>query len=122
MFKKSLLTLAFTGVATLSTYATAADTLQIPAYTAAVTQLVPKEQLARANGMVASATGVGTLLSPLIAAALLSFVGLKGVILVDLATFLLALGCLLAVRIPDLPLQQAHQPEKASEHMLEGGP
>lgn len=32
MFKKSLLTLAFTGVATLSTYATAADTLTMEVY------------------------------------------------------------------------------------------
>lgn len=32
MFKKSLLTLAFTGVATLSAYATAADTLTMEVY------------------------------------------------------------------------------------------
>ncbi len=35
MFKKSLLTLAFTGVATLSTYATAADTLTMGCITRA---------------------------------------------------------------------------------------
>lgn len=75
---------------------------QWPAYTAATTLLVPKEQLSRASGMVQSAEGVAQILSPAIAGLLLATIGLKGIIFIDLTTFSFALLTLLFARFPEL--------------------
>nr|QEO74432.1 major facilitator transporter [uncultured bacterium] len=77
-------------------------TLQMLAYSAATTQLVEKKDLGRANGMVQTSFALSHLAAPAIAGFLLAAIGLRGVILVDFATFLAALAMLLIVRIPDL--------------------
>ncbi|MCT7964312.1 MFS transporter [Laspinema sp. D1] len=74
---------------------------QLPAYTASTSLLVPKEDLPRASGMVQSAQACAQLISPLLAGVLLGIVQLKGIILIDFATFLFALTTLLLVRFPD---------------------
>ncbi len=76
-----------------------AAAFQQPAYTAVIAQLVPKEKLGRANGMVQTASGLGQLISPLAAAFLLGVIALRGIILIDLATFLFAVWTLLRVRL-----------------------
>ena len=73
---------------------------QYPAYSAVVTTMVPKEQFARANGMravVGSASGIA---APLLAGALLSIVDIPTIMIIDLATFGLALFTLSIVLIP----------------------
>ncbi|MFI7047533.1 amino acid adenylation domain-containing protein [Streptosporangium sandarakinum] len=72
-----------------------------PAYLAAVAQLVPKPYLMQANALANLGTGLGMLVGPLGGAALISLVGLHGVVAVDVVTFLAGLGTLLAVRFPD---------------------
>jgi len=74
--------------------------LQWPAYSAATTQLVGKRHLGRANGLSQLALAVAQVGAPVLAGALLGSIGLRGVILVDVATYLFALSTLLAVRIP----------------------
>jgi DHA3 family macrolide efflux protein-like MFS transporter len=78
------------------------STFQWPAYTAATTLLVPREQLSRASGMVESGEGVAQILSPAIAGVLLGTIGLRGIIFLDFATFIFALLSLLFVRFPEL--------------------
>lgn len=75
-------------------------TFQYPAYAAVVPTMVPKEQYARANGlrsMVGSASGIA---APLVAGALLSVISLATVLVIDLATFALAMVTLAIVHIP----------------------
>jgi MFS family permease len=74
--------------------------LQVPAYTASVSLLVPKDQLGRANGIVQLETTSSYLLSPILAGWLLEQVGIVSVMLIDLVTFLFAVTIVLAVRIP----------------------
>lgn len=74
--------------------------LQVPAYTASVSLLVPKDQLGRANGVMQLETTSSYLLSPILAGWLLDQVGIIGVMWIDLATFVLAVSIVLAVRIP----------------------
>ncbi len=72
-----------------------------PAYSAAITTMVPKEQYGRANGMMSLVqTGPGVV-SPILAGALLPVIGLKGILLVDIAAMLVAIGTLLLVRVPN---------------------
>lgn len=87
---------------------------QLPAYTAATTLLVPKENLPRANGMVQSGEAISTLLSPLLAGILLGIIQLPGVIFVDFATFLFAFTTLLIVRFPDVKTTRDSEDSKSS--------
>lgn len=73
---------------------------QWPAYSAATTLLVPKEQYGRAAGMVQLAEAVSQVIAPAIAGAVLTLAGLSAVILIDVVTFLVAVVTLLAVRFP----------------------
>lgn len=73
---------------------------QWPAYTAAITQLVPKHQLDRANGMVQVSRATAKILGPVIAGVLVKIIGIKGILVVDFSSFLFALVTLLSVRFP----------------------
>lgn len=69
------------------------------AYSAMVPTLVGARRLARVNGLTQVAQAV-QIAAPLVAGALLGLIGLAGMIVADLTTFALALGTLLAVRLP----------------------
>lgn len=73
---------------------------QWPAFTAATTLLVPKRHYGRAGGMVQLGEALGMILAPTLAGLLIARVGLSGVILFDLASFVFAVLTLLAVRFP----------------------
>ena len=60
--------------------------LQVPAYMASVSLLVPKEQLGRANGIIQLEATSSYLLSPILAGWLLDQVGIIGVMAIDLVT------------------------------------
>lgn len=77
-----------------------ANTFQWPAYTAATSQLVPKEQLGRAAGMSQVGEAISSLISPAVAGALYVTAGLKLILSIDILTYLFALATLLLVRFP----------------------
>ena len=82
-----------------------------PAYSAAVTMMLRKEQLGRANGMLATAQFVSMIFAPVIAALILSVagftVGISLVLMFDITTFLFAISMLLFVHIPRPPVTEA---------------
>ena len=73
---------------------------QAPAYTAATTMLVPKSQYLRTSGMRSLASSVSQVFAPVFAGVMLRLIDIGGVMLVDIATFLVAMTTLLIVRIP----------------------
>jgi DHA3 family macrolide efflux protein-like MFS transporter len=75
---------------------------QWPAYTAATTLLVPKEQLSRASTMVELGSGIAQLIAPSLAGVLLGIVGLRGIIVIDFVTFTFAMITLICVSFPEL--------------------
>lgn len=85
-----------------------------PAFQASTTLLVPKEHLARANGLTELASGVGQLVSPLLAGALMTRIGLKGIVLLDLGSFAVAAVTLLLVRFPTPPPSALGQAARGS--------
>jgi MFS family permease len=85
---------------------------QEPAYMASITMLVPKKDFGRANGMVQTGQAISSVLTPLLAGILFVMIGLKGLILIDLATFFLAVTPLLIVRIPQPVLSDAGDGKK----------
>jgi MFS family permease len=80
---------------------------QWPAYSAVTTLLVPKSQLGRAGGMVQIGEAISALASPAIAGVLFVTVGIQGVVMVDFATYLVAILTLLVVRVPRPPVTEA---------------
>ncbi|MEP0803909.1 MAG: MFS transporter [Chloroflexota bacterium] len=87
---------------------------QYPAYAAAVTTMLSKEDYARAEGMLGSARALSGILAPIFAAALLGLVGLSGVMLIDLATFLFAFGTLAVIRVPQPAPTEAGRQSRGS--------
>lgn len=73
---------------------------QWPAYSAAITTMIPKEQYGRANGMMSLIEAGPGVIAPLLAGALLPTIGLTGILFFDVVTFLLAIGILMIVHIP----------------------
>lgn len=80
------------------------NAFQWPAYSAAITTMVPKDQYGRANGMMSLVQVGPQIASPLLAGALLPFIQLNGILIVDIITFILAIAALLFVQIPP-PIQ-----------------
>lgn len=73
---------------------------QWPAYSAAITTMVPKEQYGRANGLMSLVQAGPGIIAPIMAGVLMPFMGLVGILLIDLATFILAIGALMLVHVP----------------------
>jgi MFS transporter, DHA3 family, macrolide efflux protein len=73
---------------------------QVPAYTAAIAQLVSKKDYSRANGMVQISKALAKLISPLMAGFLLGIVKLEGILLIDFATFIFSTIVLLNIKFP----------------------
>ncbi|MBE3015236.1 amino acid adenylation domain-containing protein [Microbispora sp. NEAU-D428] len=78
-----------------------ATNFQRLAYTSAIPQLVPKRYLGHAMGVTQMANGVAQLVVPLIAAGLLAWIKLGGIVIIDVASYVFAIAAVLAVRFPD---------------------
>jgi DHA3 family macrolide efflux protein-like MFS transporter len=80
---------------------------QWPAYSATITLMLPKEQYARANGMMEMAGNASQVLAPLLAGALIGPLGLAGILIIDLISAAVAVSTLLFVHIPQPPRTEA---------------
>ncbi len=87
--------------------------MQRPLYESVTPLMVPGPRLAFVNGIVQSIAGLGQVAAPALAGVLVGF-GLKWIFIIDLATFLIALVCILSVRVPN-----GHGSTAAAESWLE---
>lgn len=76
------------------------NTFQWPAYSSAISTMVPKEQLGRVNGLISLMEAGPGVVAPLLAGVLLPLVGLTGLLAFDVVTFFIAVGALLIVHVP----------------------
>jgi DHA3 family macrolide efflux protein-like MFS transporter len=90
------------------------NAFQWPAYMAAITTMVPKNQYARANGMFSLIESGPSVFSPILAGALLPLIGLTGILIIDVLTFFLAIGALLIVHVPQPVLTEEGQAGKGN--------
>jgi amino acid adenylation domain-containing protein len=79
-----------------------AGSFQRIAYQSSVPQLVPKRYLGHAMGIAQLSSGFALLLMPVFAAGLLAAIELKGILLLDVASYVVAVATLAVVRFPDL--------------------
>ena len=80
---------------------------QWPAYSAAISMMLPKEQYARANGMMELAGNASNVFAPLLAGVLIGPLGLSGILIIDLVSAAIAIGTLLFAHIPQPPKTEA---------------
>jgi MFS family permease len=73
---------------------------QWPAYSAAISMMLPKKHYARANAMLDMAANASGIAAPLLAGALIAPLGLRGILIIDLVSAAIAITTLLLVRIP----------------------
>jgi hypothetical protein len=86
------------------------NTFQWPAYSAAISTMVSKEQYGRANGLMSLVDSGPGILAPMLAGVLLAIPKVDGmvwILLIDVITFFIAIGALLIVHVP--------KPEKTVE-------
>jgi len=76
---------------------------QAPSYAAAITTMVPRKQLVRANGFISLLDNAPGIAGPFLAVFMVGFVGLSGVLAFNLFSFILSIGTLLFVEIPPTP-------------------
>jgi DHA3 family macrolide efflux protein-like MFS transporter len=76
------------------------QSFQWPAYSAAISTMIPKKHYGRANGMLSLADTASNIFAPILAGALLGIIGVPGILMIDLGTFIFAIGALLMVHIP----------------------
>jgi len=79
---------------------------QWPAFSAAITTMLLKEQYGRANGLMSLSETGPEILAPILAGALLGFIGLGGILAIDLVTLSIAILTLLSVHVPQPPVTQ----------------
>src|SRR5258708_4078544 len=91
-------------------------TFQWPAYSAAISVMIPKEQYGRANGMMYLIEAGPGVFAPFLAGALIPIISVGGILLVDAITFGLAITALAVVFIPQPP--RTEEGKKAQGGML----
>jgi len=84
-----------------SAIAGAAGTFQYLAYSASITLMIPKAQYARASGLLSLSSYGAKIGAPLIAGILITRIGISGLLLIDVVTFLFAVGSLTLIAVPN---------------------
>lgn len=89
-------------------------TFQWPAYSAAISTMVSKEQYGRANGMMSLIEAGPGVVSPFLAGALIPFIQIGGILLIDSITFWIAIFALALVFVPQPPRTSEGDQSKSS--------
>jgi MFS family permease len=95
-------------------FAGAFQAFQFPAYSAAVSTMISKEQYTRASGMLSLARSASGIFGPVAAGILLNVIRTNGILLFDILSFIVAISVLLMVHIP-----QPDMTETAKRSLLE---
>jgi len=95
-------------------FAGAFGAFQFPAYSAAVTTMVSKRQYGRTSGMLSAAQFASNIFGPALAVIFLSIIGIAGILTIDIITFLVAIGALLFVHVPQPVITAEGQKSRGS--------
>ncbi|BAZ49873.1 major facilitator superfamily MFS_1 [Nostoc sp. NIES-4103] len=90
------------------------STLQYLAASAAITLLVPKRHLGRASGMVQIGEASARVFAPALAGLLVLTLQIQGVLLIDFASYVLAIVTLLFIQFPEVKNTIEDRAKKAS--------
>ncbi len=100
LFKTNNLTLWFLYIA--SFVSGIFNAFQWPAYSVTISIMLKKEEYGRANGLFSLTESGPMVIAPIVAGALLPIIKLDGIMIIDIITFIFAVGAVLWVIIPDI--------------------
>lgn len=83
------------------------ESFQFPAFSAAISTMVPKAQYGRANGLLSLAESTANIGAPVLAGFLLAVLGIGGILIIDVTTCVFAIGVLALIAVP--------QPKRTTE-------
>ena len=83
-------------------FASAFQAFQWPAYSASATLMVPKKYYSRASGIISMVESSSNIIGPVLAGALIGGIGVQGILMIDIFTFVIAILTLIFVRIPQI--------------------
>jgi MFS family permease len=87
---------------------------QGPAYSAAISTMIPKKHYGKINGLMSLMRSGTAVLAPICAGALYPVMGINGLLLIDLTTFVIAVIALGLVTIPSPVKSTENTPSKGS--------
>lgn len=86
------------------------NTVQQPASEVAMTLIIPEKYYQKTSGLRSLSRSLNSILNPLIATALYSFIGLTGVIVIDVGSFAVAFAALLfLIKIPKIKKEKSEK-------------
>lgn len=78
------------------------ESFQFPAYSSAVTLMVDKENYGRASALFGLNGSIADIATPFISALLYAMIGLQGIYLIDIVTFIFAVATLIVIKLPSV--------------------
>jgi DHA3 family macrolide efflux protein-like MFS transporter len=90
------------------------ESFQFPALSAAISTMVPKAQYGRANGLMSLAESASTIGAPVLAGLLLALLGIGGILVIDIITFVFAVSVLAFITIPQPKQTESGDQSKGS--------
>lgn len=85
------------------------QSFQWPAYSAAISTMVTKDQYGRANAILSLAESASGIAAPVLAGTLIGIIGVGNILIIDIVTFVFAVAVLLSTYIPPLGLDKKKQ-------------
>lgn len=98
-----------------------ANAYQLPAYQAAVPTLVDRDVLPKAHGLLQMTPAAGFLAGPALAGVLVAWMGIGGILVFDLVTFLVAMSVTASVHFPMRRVDPAPSPVASSSEPAVSG-
>ncbi|HYF61856.1 MAG TPA: MFS transporter [Herpetosiphonaceae bacterium] len=95
-------------------FASVFQAFQWPAYSAAISTMLPKKHYARASGMISMADSGANIVAPALAGFLLVTIGIGGVLIIDMITFVVAVSSIAFIFIPKPKVSEAGEASKGS--------
>lgn len=79
-----------------------ANSFEFPAFTSLVTVMLPKEQYNKGNSYLSLIESAPGILAPILAGFLMTFMGIPGILAIDIVTFIVVILVILKIRIPHI--------------------
>jgi DHA3 family macrolide efflux protein-like MFS transporter len=105
----------------INTFRSALFAFQLPAVSALIPAMVPKDKLSRINGVNFLFSSLIFSIGPLVAAVLYEFFPIEEIMLLDISTFIIALIPLLLIKIPSIRnIREEHTKGSFTEDFKDG--
>jgi DHA3 family macrolide efflux protein-like MFS transporter len=79
-----------------------ANSLEFPAFTSLVTIMLPKEKYNKGNSYLSLIESAPGILAPILAGFLMTFMGIPGILAIDIVTFIVVILVIVKIQIPNI--------------------